>query len=109
MNRDHHRNIVYGAGGIFVVVLLAYIWRFSGGDIGGPTEWAQFGDYMGGVINPILGFITVYLLLHSLNFQSTELQLTRDEMERGNDIYESQREMQLRASLREQLLSLIHI
>ncbi|WP_296029453.1 hypothetical protein [uncultured Alcanivorax sp.] len=105
MNRDHHRNIVYGAGGIFVVVLLAYIWRFSGGDIGGPTEWAQFGDYMGGVINPILGFITVYLLLHSLNFQSTELQLTRDEMERGNDIYESQREMQLRASLREQLFA----
>ncbi|WP_339344186.1 hypothetical protein [uncultured Alcanivorax sp.] len=105
MDQDHHRKIVYGAVGIFVVVLLAYIWRFSGGDIGGPTEWAQFGDYMGGVINPILGFITVYLLLHSLNFQSTEVQLTRDEMQRGNDIYESQREMQLRASLREQLFA----
>lgn len=105
MNQDHHRKIVYGAAGIFVVVLLAYVWNFFGHDIGGSTEWAQFGDYMGGVINPILGFITVYLLLQSLNFQSTEVQLTRDEMQRGNDIYESQREMQLRASLREQLFA----
>lgn len=31
--------------------------------------WGQFGDYVGGVINPILSFITIVLLINSLNLQ----------------------------------------
>lgn len=31
--------------------------------------WGQFGDYVGGVINPLLSFITIILLIKSLNEQ----------------------------------------
>lgn len=31
--------------------------------------WGQFGDYSGGVINPLLSFITIILLIRSLNEQ----------------------------------------
>jgi hypothetical protein len=42
---------------------------------------AQFGDYFGGVLNPILGFATVALLVWSIQIQLRELKLTRTEME----------------------------
>ncbi|MDU7350601.1 MAG: hypothetical protein E7L22_06660 [Citrobacter freundii] len=31
--------------------------------------WGQFGDYVGGVVNPILSFVTIYLLIQSLGLQ----------------------------------------
>jgi hypothetical protein len=41
---------------------------------------AQFGDYLGGVLNPILGFATISLLVWSIQIQLRELKLTRDEV-----------------------------
>ncbi len=41
---------------------------------------AQFGDYFGGVLNPIFGFATVSLLVWSIQIQLRELKLTRDEL-----------------------------
>lgn len=32
--------------------------------------WAQFGDFLGGVINPILSFLTILLLLESIKCQN---------------------------------------
>lgn len=32
--------------------------------------WAQLGDFLGGVINPLLSFITILLLLESLKYQN---------------------------------------
>ncbi|MDM3390904.1 hypothetical protein OGV29_19210 [Citrobacter sp. Cb013] len=40
------------------------------GALSKQTEvWGQFGDYVGGVVNPILSFVTIYLLIHSLGLQ----------------------------------------
>lgn len=33
------------------------------------ATWGQFGDYMGGSLNPLLSFITIILLIKSLNFE----------------------------------------
>ena len=41
---------------------------------------AQFGDYLGGILNPILGFATVGLLVWNIHVQLRELKLTRIEM-----------------------------
>ncbi|MFW2044284.1 hypothetical protein ACG9ZE_21885, partial [Acinetobacter sp. ULE_I053] len=32
--------------------------------------WGQLGDFLGGVINPLLSFITILLLLESLKYQN---------------------------------------
>lgn len=43
--------------------------------------WGQFGDYVGGAINPIVGLITIWLLTASLKQSREEMALTRKAMQ----------------------------
>lgn len=66
---------------IFVVlcvcgVIFIYMYQFSiskGYGLGGTTAFGEFGDYIGGILNPILGFATVILLIFSIHIQMKEL------------------------------------
>lgn len=42
------------------------------GVVGNRESFGLFGDYIGGILNPIFGFITVLLLLSTLRLQSKE-------------------------------------
>lgn len=33
------------------------------------SDWGTFGDYVGGVLNPILSFISIVMLINSINLQ----------------------------------------
>lgn len=46
--------------------------------------WGQFGDFVGGVLNPVIGLLTVYLVLVSVRLQRKELRETRAEMKNSN-------------------------
>jgi len=65
------------------VVLSVYLSKFNG-ELGNQELFGQFGDYLGGVLNPILGFATVVLLVVSLKLQMNELALARKEMMAAN-------------------------
>ena len=65
------------------VVLSVYLTKFNG-QLGNQELFGQFGDYLGGVLNPILGFATVVLLVVSLKLQMNELTLTRQELIAAN-------------------------
>jgi len=76
---------------LFALVYLGAAW-FPGVvrlafNIEGVTGDGQFGgfgtigDFFGGVVNPILTFITIYLLLVSIRIQREELEATRAEMQ----------------------------
>ncbi|MBL0612281.1 hypothetical protein JD508_18815 [Aeromonas jandaei] len=56
---------------MIIAVASFYYLNFGiGGHISDQTDtWAQFGDYFGGVLNPVLSFISIVLLVRSLNFQ----------------------------------------
>ncbi|WP_131245238.1 hypothetical protein [Aeromonas bestiarum] len=55
---------------IAAVILIYYLNFGINGHVSDQTDtWAQFGDYFGGVLNPILSFISIVLLIRSLNFQ----------------------------------------
>ncbi|HFD31885.1 MAG TPA: hypothetical protein ENJ28_04115 [Gammaproteobacteria bacterium] len=43
--------------------------------------WGQFGDYVGGVLNPIMAFAAFYLLTISIHIQQTELSKTTKALE----------------------------
>ncbi|MGL4476173.1 MAG: hypothetical protein ACRCT7_17220 [Shewanella sp.] len=60
-----------------------YLSKFNG-ELGNQEQFGQFGDYLGGVLNPILGFATVVLLVVSLKLQMNELALARKEMMAAN-------------------------
>ena len=55
-----------------------WFWRDLGW--GSSGEWGQFGDYIGGVINPIVGLITVVLVVRTLKVTRTEARDTRNEL-----------------------------
>lgn len=40
--------------------------------LGGPEEFGQFGDMIGGVLNPIFGFLTVILLIQTYNIAHSD-------------------------------------
>jgi uncharacterized membrane protein len=42
-------------------------------DFGTPAQFGQLGDYFGGILNPIFGFITIMLVLHSARLQRQEM------------------------------------
>lgn len=47
-----------------------------------PAEWGPFGDFIGGVTNPILSLFTLLSVLLTLLLQSRQLESTRDELDR---------------------------
>ena len=84
------------------VTLAAYFFVFAGEISRDHSIWAEFGDFFGGTVNPILGFLTVISLALTLILQSkqlsissqelklsrTELELTRKELRRSAEAQE---------------------
>ncbi|MCK8043929.1 hypothetical protein MSG37_03455 [Shewanella sp. 1CM18E] len=56
-----------------------YFMNFNSG-WGNQADFGAFGDFLGGVLNPILGFATVGLLIWSLKMQMNELALSREQL-----------------------------
>ena len=74
--------VIIAAGFLVSLVLLSYtikffgIYGFSTSD--DPAVWGQFGDYLGGSLNPILSFCSILLLLKSISLQNSSLNLQND-------------------------------
>jgi hypothetical protein len=45
-----------------------------------PSDWVDFGDFFNGLTSPILSFISMMLLIHSLNLQNQANKELRDEI-----------------------------
>lgn len=58
---------------VIIAVYLIYFLQFYvvlGNEVSSnPEGWGQLGDYAGGVLNPLLSFITIVLLIKSLSLQ----------------------------------------
>lgn len=68
---------------IFILVVFGlYMYNFSYlGLSPNQEDWAQFGDYMGGTLNPMLAFFAFIGLLYTIRIQSSALQMSKDELE----------------------------
>ncbi|WP_345858713.1 hypothetical protein [Shewanella algae] len=65
---------------LFAVIFLTLYFVNFNGSFGNQGDFGTFGDFIGGTLNPILGFATVFLLVLSLRKQSKELTLSREEL-----------------------------
>jgi hypothetical protein len=63
-----------------VIVVSAYVLKFGGNFSDDPERWGAFGDYVGGILNPIFAFLAFVALLLTIILQSRELELTRVEL-----------------------------
>lgn len=51
-----------------------------------PAIWGQFGDYIGGILNPLLSFVSIFLLIKSLDIQSEANYTLRNELSNNEKI-----------------------
>ena len=59
--------LIVSAVVIYSVSLVMYAMHFGGHGFSADTSvWGQFGDFMGGAVNPILGMITIWFLAVTL-------------------------------------------
>ncbi|GAA0304491.1 hypothetical protein GCM10009128_24810 [Psychrosphaera haliotis] len=68
------------------IVGSVYLYFFHDFSIGNTNDFAAFGDYFGGTLNPILTLITIWFLVHSTNLQRDELTAVIKEAEENNNI-----------------------
>lgn len=64
--------------------LLAYFMKFGPELSDKQGTWGEFGDFFGGLINPVVGLVTVFLVLVSISIQRRELQLSLKELKASN-------------------------
>lgn len=76
---------------IVLLVALYFYRSIFDGDLSPTHEaWGQFGDFLGGILNPVVGLITLLLLVRTLELQREELQEQRHEIRRQNNILSRQ-------------------
>jgi hypothetical protein len=74
-------NITIISISIFSGVLIYQYVNIFGGEISNKQEvWGQFGDYIGGVMNPLIGMFSLVLLLQNLDLQRKLLHQTREQV-----------------------------
>lgn len=75
------------------VSLYFYVSTFSGALLAEHDKWGQFGDYLGGILNPVFGFFGLIALLATLALQSEELQLSTKELAKSAVVLQQQHDV----------------
>ncbi len=65
--------------------------------------WGTFGDYVGGILNPIFGFLTLIALLLTLNLQREQLKISNEELEHSREELKASRELLEKSSEAQEL------
>jgi hypothetical protein len=76
--------VAFSVLALALLVVTFYVYRFHESKIGGPNDWGAFGDYIGGVINPIVGLGTVLLILLSISLQRREFRASVEALREAN-------------------------
>lgn len=63
----------------------AYLWYFNSGISTAHATWGEFGDYFGGLLNPILSFLALLALLGTLYYQRLQLDTQVKELENSKE------------------------
>lgn len=64
-----------------ILVLVMYFINFNGSLSNKQSDFGTFGDFTGGILNPIFGFLTFIAILYTIYIQTKELEYTREELE----------------------------
>lgn len=83
------------AGGLALVLVLGYVFAFKSLSLNEkPDAWGQFGDYIGGILNPLISLFTLVVAVSVWKLQKTELLETRRAVEEQGKTAEQQRREQ---------------
>lgn len=60
--------------------LFFWVFRDSNGLSSDAQQWSHFGDYIGGVVGPMVSIFALWAVIHAVKLQQKELESTRDEL-----------------------------
>lgn len=66
--------------GLVATYAVYFSWVLEQSPAQDAEKWGQFGDFVGGLLNPIVAFAAFYWLTQSVKIQKQELADTRDEL-----------------------------
>ena len=73
-----------------VGTILLYFFTFGNNLSDIHSRWGEFGDFLGGTLNPLFGFFGLFALLLTISLQSKELKLSRKELKNSVDALDAQ-------------------
>ena len=63
--RELTRWTIFVGSVVTFIALTAYLWKFNDGTFStNKGDWGTFGDYFGGILNPLAGVVSLILLSH---------------------------------------------
>jgi Putative phage abortive infection protein len=84
--------LAYIGIGVAILVVMVYAIWFRGPLSADPAAWGQFGDYVGGVLNPTFSFLALLALLATFGLQVRELRISAKELKNSADALVKQNE-----------------
>lgn len=76
------KRVIIFASVISTAVIFLYIFQFAKEPLSTDNGvWGQFGDYVGGTLNPVFGFLSLVILLYVLRQNERALQMSKEELE----------------------------
>ncbi|MAS87833.1 MAG: hypothetical protein CMH30_07670 [Micavibrio sp.] len=76
--------------GLFITALIILLSVFTFSVFIQPSTWGPYGDFIGGLLNPLLTFLTFIGLLITIILQQTELKEARKEFSRSANALDNQ-------------------
>lgn len=84
--------LAYIGAVLAVLVLGLYFYKFQGVLSDDPSRWGQFGDFIGGVLNPTFSFLALLAILATFALQVRELRISTRELKNSADALVKQNE-----------------
>lgn len=75
---------------VAAIVVGVYVWQFHIELSQEHETWGQFGDYIGGTLNPLFAFTALLALLYTIVLQSRELRNSAEELKKSAEALEKQ-------------------
>jgi hypothetical protein len=94
---------------ILIIPVFGYVLMYGVSPVYSHEKWAQFGDFFGGVLNPLYALLAFLALLYTINLQRTELRQARAEFRRSADAAQQQIDHLKLSAKQEDLIKIIRL
>lgn len=95
------------AGLLMTAPVVLYVSMHGVGLSDSHEIWAQFGDFFGGILNPVYAFLAFLALLYTISMQAVEMRLATAEFKRSADSMQMQLKQSLESAKKDDLYRII--
>lgn len=82
--------LIYLAVVMYIIILGFYFYNFNNGFSTDKGEWGTFGDFIGGTLNPLFAFFSLFAIIYTIKIQTEELEYTKEELGKSRIAQEEQ-------------------